>query len=166
QLRPGTDIPTGMPPIGETRFLSHELLLRLNTTSLGPDINALLQRLGITVISLEPLPSLGGSLARPQLPPGMTVRRAIAQLEAYKFVPQVATNSIYKFAQSSAAGAAGDPAQYMVSKFELQKVHKMATGRGVVVAVIDSEVDRKHTELKDAISEELDTLAKKEPPHS
>jgi subtilisin family serine protease len=72
---------------------------------------------------------------------------------------------VFKFAQSSTPSK-GDPAQYMVGKFELDKVHQIATGKGVVVAVIDSEVDQKHTELKGAVSEELDTLSVKEPPHS
>jgi subtilisin family serine protease len=68
--------------------------------------------------------------------------------------------------QPGAPATKGDPAQYMIGKFELEKTHKLATGKGVTIAVIDSEVDKRHTELQGKISEELDTLTSKEPPHS
>ncbi len=54
----------------------------------------------------------------------------------------------------------------MLNKLSLGQTHNLATGKGVTIAVIDSEVDKRHTELLGAISEELDTLNVKEPPHS
>jgi subtilisin family serine protease len=54
----------------------------------------------------------------------------------------------------------------MLGTFHLDKAHAVASGKGVTIAVIDSEVDKRHTELQGAIAEELDTLDVKEPPHS
>ena len=121
--------------------------------------------LNIRVISLDPLGALGGSVARLELPPGMPLRRAMAILEANQLVPLVTPNYIFMLTQPAAPASKGDPAQYMIGKFELDKTHKLATGKGVTIAVIDSEVDKRHTEMQGAISEELDTLAAKEPPH-
>jgi len=45
----------------------------------------------------------------------------------------------------------------------LEQAHAIATGKGITIALIDSEVDKQHTELQGAISEELDTLGVNEP---
>ena len=68
--------------------------------------------------------------------------------------------------QTTGSIGKGDPAQYMLGELHLNKAHTVASGKGVTIAVIDSEVDKRHTELQGAISEELDTLAVKEAPHS
>ena len=164
-LRPNGEI-SGMPPLGETRFAQNELLLRLTTSTMGDALRLFLQGLNMRVVSIDALGALGGGIARIGLPPGMSVRRAIALIEANPATPVVSTNSLFKFGQANAGASKGDPAQYTIGKFELEKTHKIATGKGVTVAVIDSEVDKRHTELQGTISEELDTLGVKEPPHS
>jgi subtilisin family serine protease len=92
----------------------------------------------------------------------MTVRQALQRLEANRFVPEVAPNYVFNLTQQPK----GDPAQYMTGKLQLDKVHQIATGKGVTIAVIDSAADKGHAELKGAISEELDAVGAKEQPHS
>jgi hypothetical protein len=166
RLGPDGFVPSGMPPPGETRFIANNVVMQLSGGAIGDALRAFLESLNIRVISLDPLGALGGSVALLELPPGMTLRPAMAILEANQLVPLVTPNYLFKLTQPAAPASKGDPAQYLIGKFELEKTHKLATGKGVTIAVIDSEVDKRHTELQGKISEELDTLTTKEPPHS
>lgn len=49
----------------------------------------------------------------------------------------------------------GDAAQYTVSKLRLADVHRLATGKDVHVAVIDSRVDAAHPDLDGAVADEF-----------
>jgi subtilisin family serine protease len=51
---------------------------------------------------------------------------------------------------------AGDPQQYAVAKLHLGDVHRLARGRNVRIAVVDSAVDANHPDLAGAISENVD----------
>src|SRR5205085_10988782 len=52
----------------------------------------------------------------------------------------------------------GDAAQYIVEKLGLTEAHLIATGKGVQVAVIDSEIDAKHPDLEGAVAGSYDAL--------
>ena len=45
---------------------------------------------------------------------------------------------------------AGDPSQYSIEKLHLGEVHRLARGRNVAIAVIDSEIDERHPDLQGA----------------
>jgi hypothetical protein len=159
----GSMVVSGIPPIGETRFQPSQLVMQANLDFASEELERLLRRLGITVLATDTLTNLGKRLVRLQLPRGMTVRQALQRLEANRFVPEVAPVYVFRLTQQPPKG---DPAQYMTGKLHLDKVHQIATGKGVTIAVIDSAADKTHTELKGAISEELDALSAKERPHS
>jgi subtilisin family serine protease len=48
--------------------------------------------------------------------------------------------------------------QYVVAKWRLNDVHRVATGRNVLVAMIDSEVDQRHPDLAGAIADRLEPI--------
>src|SRR5581483_12495183 len=50
----------------------------------------------------------------------------------------------------------GDATQYSIGMLQLHAAHKQARGRGVTVAVIDSEIDVRHPDLRRAVKEHLD----------
>lgn len=58
------------------------------------------------------------------------------------------------------------PPQYVVEKLHLPEAHKLATGRGVRVAVIDSGVDMDHAELKGSVAGYLDAVDGLATPHA
>ena len=60
---------------------------------------------------------------------------------------------------------AGDAAQYVIDKMHLVQIHNMARGRNVVVAVIDSEIDVNHPDLKGDIIERFDATQTPSHPH-
>lgn len=63
---------------------------------------------------------------------------------------------------AAAAGAmpaqAGDPAQYMLTKMRIGEAHGLARGSNVIVAVIDSQIELNHPELKGVIAGSYDAL--------
>ena len=148
---------SSMPPLWETRFRNDEVLLQFNFDVPADRITEIANELGLQVIEQQTLTLVGRTTFRFRLPPRLTVREAIRLLEQKSIVAIAQPHYGYVFAQQQAAPAAqrGDPAQYMLDKFSLHQVHMMATGNGITVAVIDSEVDKKHSELSGAVSEEL-----------
>ena len=73
-------------------------------------------------------------------------------------------NYVYDVVQQQAAPASPD--QYVADKLKLAEVHKIATGKGVLVAIIDSQIDVKHPELGSAIAESFDAVGQTDKPHA
>ncbi len=122
-----------MPPIGETRLFSDRLVLQFGNLS-PAEIQHLAQSLGLRIIASETV--MGRTLFTVLLPNGRNVRDVIATLDNN---PNVSAAPIYRFVLSQGAGALskGDPAQYTVGQMHLDKVHAIASGKGVTVAVIE-----------------------------
>jgi subtilisin family serine protease len=122
---------------------------------------------GLSVITSQNLGTTGRTAFRFRITNGRSVRDMIRALEQLRIVAVAQPNYQFRLMQGAGAGISkGDPAQYMLNKLSLGPTHGLATGKGVTIAVIDSEADKRHTELQGTISEELDTLGVKEPPHS
>src|SRR5262249_23603804 len=57
------------------------------------------------------------------------------------------------------ADSSGGSPQYAADKLNLEAAHRAGvTGRNITIAVIDSEPDKTHTELRGAVSEEFNVL--------
>ena len=61
-------------------------------------------------------------------------------------------------AEAEAAQADAEPVQYVVAKLHLQRAHTLATGRGVLIAVVDTAIDTRHTELNGAVTGSFDAV--------
>jgi subtilisin family serine protease len=89
-------------------------------------------------------------------------------MEAEQIISQ--PNYIYEAVQAAEPAAsdstAGNNEQYVANKLRLAEVHKIATGKGVTVAVIDSEIDNAHPELKQAIADRFDAVGRPDKPHT
>jgi hypothetical protein len=68
-------------------------------------------------------------------------------------------------ASTGAMPAAGDPAQYALTKLRLPEAHGLARGDNILVAVIDSGVDASHPEFAGLIAGTFDALGTGERPH-
>src|SRR5215470_17553392 len=67
---------------------------------------------------------------------------------------------------ASAEQNAANGEQYAANKLKLAEVHKIATGKDVVVAVIDSQIDSAHPELAKGIAESFDAVGRADQPHT
>jgi subtilisin family serine protease len=130
------------------------------------EVQRIAQGLGLNVISQQSLGALGRNAFRFSIGSGRSVRDVIRALEANSIVAVAQPNYTYKLGQSSSAEHKGDPAQYMVEKLQLEQVHRLAQGKNVTIAVIDSEADKQHTELQGQIAEQFNAVGEAEKAHS
>ena len=162
-------IPSGLPAIGETRFNQSQVLVQFPANVTQAQLNRIAQQFGLTILSTSN--AAGGVTVQFQLGGQQTVRNAIRALERLRELGTVQPNYSYRVVQADQTVAQatpqaipptattvsrGDPAQYMMGKLNLSDAHRVASGSNVLVAVIDSEVDREHAELAGTIVERFD----------
>ena len=165
---PGAAGFTAVPPAGETRFVSTEMVFHVGPNVSRQTVDATAKRLGVTVVGVQASGITGGTLYHFSLPPGRQVSDVVRSLETER-VGIPSPNYVYRIVQDTASdtsSSAGTPEQYTIEKLQLAEVHKVATGRDVLIAVIDSKVDAKHPDLADAIVEHYDAVGRQEQAHS
>jgi len=175
---------SGVPPIGETRFRSGEVVVQISNTVPLSTVLQIAKQLGITLISSQSVDLTGRVIYRFSAANGKDIRILIRTLEKNNLIASVGPNYVFHFGQAAAEPApaepaappalasepdlansntaalealpAGDAAQYVIDKMHLVQIHNMARGRGVVVAVIDSEIDVNHPDLRGMIIDRFD----------
>jgi subtilisin family serine protease len=134
--------------------------LGLNLTR--SQVEDIARRNGLEIISSETFGLLGRTVYRFRITGGAAVRSIISTLQAIS--PNISTQPSYTFRLTEASAAPadtnrqGDSAQYIVTKLRLPEAHAVATGKNVKVAVIDSEIDGQHPDLKGVIAATYDAL--------
>jgi subtilisin family serine protease len=99
-----------------------------------------------------------------RVPAGTGVDRVVANLAADPRVDLVERMSTFE----TLIGRYDDPygdLQWSVPQLELEEAHLLATGRGVTVAVIDSDIDAAHPDLKDRVKLQRDLVGGGKNPH-
>jgi subtilisin family serine protease len=163
---PGEPGFTGVPPQGETRFVSREMVVHI-----GPDVSpqaldAAARRLGLTAIGSQNLALSGGRMVHFRV--RGDVSDAIRTLEADK-IGIAQPNYLFELQQDVHMMAAlppegGDPAQYVIDKLHLREAHTLASGTNVTVAVIDSLIDTTHPDIAGSIIGQYDAVAATDKP--
>jgi uncharacterized protein (UPF0264 family) len=157
-LPPGS----GMPPPGETHFVSNEVVVQFRPGMSPQEIADIASQFGLTLVGTDPIGFLGRSIYRYTIPNGQTVRSIIRAVEAQNLPLYIQPEyNSYRFAQevTSIPGPSelvGDPAQYVIGKFHLGESHRLTKGDNVVIAVIDSEIDSNHPDLAGVVTNRFD----------
>ncbi len=157
---PGEPGFTGVPPRGETRFMSNEMIVHVGAEVSPQALDAAARRLGLTQIGSQNLALSGGRLVHFRVVNGQ-VADAVRMLEAEK-IGIAQPNYIFQLQQDAhilAPLPKGDPAQYVIDKLHLHDAHGIASGANVTVAVIDSLVDVAHPDLAGSIAGQFDAVA-------
>ena len=171
---------SGAPPLAETRFIPNEVLVEAVSANTA-QVTQFAQQLGLTLIATDDLPSIGRTLFRFSFAPGGDIRAIIRSLERNRIVASAQPNYLFifardmpivpapnlKVAQNTPAGSlapgaplpAGDPAQYAIDKLHLVAAHRLATGRNVSIAIVDSEIDEANPDLRGAVRARYDATA-------
>ncbi len=164
---PGETGFTGVPPRGETRFVSNEMVFHVPSDVSPQAVDAAARRHGLVAVSSQNLTLSGGTLFHFRIDNGRQVSDVVRDLEAEN-IGVAQPNYVYRLQQDAHAPAPalprGDPAQYVVSKLRLPEVHKIATGAGVLVAMINSQVDTAHPDLNGTIAGQFDAVGKRDKP--
>jgi subtilisin family serine protease len=151
-----------VPPVGETRFVSNEILMDMPADAVG----GIASRHPVTLVESTTLQLTGRTLYRWRIedgsPPAAMIR-TICGGEPARLVVRAQVNSLYAPAQQEAVPVNAE--QYAPQKPELPEAHRLATGNRVPIAVIDSEVDASHPDLAGAITGNFEASAADERPH-
>jgi hypothetical protein len=169
-----------VPPPGETRFVKDEVVLQIPTNIPFDQLQAIMRRLGLTVLGSTSLDLLGVTTYRLHIDNGATLASVIRALASYQIIAGAQANYIYGLAQDKPQELAqdlaqdpdlagrtqeGDAAQYALGKLGMIDLHRVVKGANITIAVIDSQVDVNHPDLDGVIVEQFDAVGEVEAPH-
>jgi subtilisin family serine protease len=162
-----------VPPPGETRFIKDEAVLHVGAGVPPAELELLLRRLSLRILSSQRLRLLGVTSYRVHIDNGGSVASVVRALAAYRIVAGAQANYTYRLADDSArdaglAGATqeGDAAQYALSKLGVIGIHHQLKGANVTVAIVDSQIDVAHPDLDGVIADAFDAVGQTEEPHA
>lgn len=163
---------TGVPLAGEHRFIQNEMVLHIGADVSPETVQGVATRLGLTQVGYQRFDLVGRGLYRFRINDGRSVSDVIRAMEAEKITATAQPNYVFRLQQDLNATrrntlAATQGYQYILAKWRLPDVHRVATGKGVLVAMIDSEVDQRHPDLAGAIADRLEPIGQefKPQPH-
>jgi len=140
----------GLPAPGERRFVSDEVIIEFSANTSREDINQIARRLNLAQVESQSFPLIDATLYRWRVGGGRSALDAVSALQSQGAVASVQPNYMFSLQQDAAqtsGGAQGDPAQYVLSKLQIDQAHQIATGKDVPIAVIDSEIDVGHPDI-------------------
>jgi hypothetical protein len=158
---PGQPGFTGVPPAGERRFIQNEMVLHIGAEVSPETVQSVATRLGLTQVGYQRFDLVGRGLYRFRIGDGRSVSDVIRAMEAEKITATAQPNYVFRLQQDLNA-ARRTPAtqtyQYILAKWRLPDVHRVSTGKNVLIAMIDSEVDQRHPDLAGAIADRLEPI--------
>jgi len=150
------------PRPGESRYVPNEVLLDIAAGVSPSQLDAIARRFRLTPLDVHPIRLVGRSIHRWRIGDGTSVAAVIRSLAGEARIAGAQPN--YLFAQEGMDRAertsppGGNPPQYVVAKLHLPDAHRLATGRDILVAVIDSGIDTTHPDLAGAVAASFDVL--------
>ena len=161
-----------IPPAGETRFANNEVLIEFSNSA-GPQVrDALARALQLTQLETESFRLTERTISRWRIDGGRSVAVTLRLIRRdFPGVTAGQANKLYVGAQAEPAikpdaTPDGATAQYVVRKLHLLEAHRINKGDDVLVAVIDSKIDRSHPDLTGVIADEFDAIGSSGPAHS
>ena len=163
---------SGIPPRGERRFVVDEVILEFAPGATPQAIDQIARRYNLTQRESQSFPLIGSIFSRWHIAGGRSVPNLVGVIEDERIVASAQPNYLFALQQDAANSAAantapaahGEAAQYVLAKLQIGEAHQVATGKNILVAVIDSQIDAKHPDLDGAIAKSLDELGGAENP--
>jgi subtilisin family serine protease len=159
---------SGVPPQGERRFVPDEVITEISPAATPQSIGEIARRYDLTQLEVQRFPLIGATFYRWRLGGRRSVADTVGALEDERVVMSAQPNYIFSLqeaATKSASGTQGDAAQYVLAKLQIDRAHQIATGKNVLVAVIDSEIDANNPNLEHSIVKSFDALSGDQAPH-
>ncbi len=145
--------------------IASELMAEIDATLTDAEADELARRHGLRRIGSRNFPLIGATIGLFRITDRRAVETVSRELATEAGVRSVQPNFRYLLQKQKASQTEGDPAQYAIAKLRLAEAHKLAHGADVKVAVIDSAIDVKHSELAGSIVETFDAAGGSEDPH-
>jgi hypothetical protein len=156
----------GATPVAQADqpYASNEVIIAFAPNTAPQAINQFAQRYDLTQVETQNFPLIGTSLYRWHIGGSRTVGSVINGAGSENIVASVHPNYFFTLQNETPALARGDASQYVLRELQIGKAHQIATGKDVLVAVIDSEIDRKHPDLGSTVTKNFDALGGSEAP--
>ncbi len=152
---PRESAPSGAPPQGEERFAPDLVIVRYQLNAPRSRMDSLVRRIGsVRHLDARTFRLAGVTVHLYEIIDGSSVAEVVETFEADSTVVYAQPNYEYIGAQSTAA-AAPNP-QYALERLAITEAHALATGEGVPIAVIDSQIDAAHAEFAGTNIEMID----------
>jgi len=164
------------PPLDPALFVKDQVVLQIPNNIPQAQLQALLTRLGLSIMASTPNGLLGVTSYQVHINNGASIASVIQALANFQIVAGAQANLKFFAVQDGAHGLADDPglaglsqegdaAQYALGKLGLVDVHRQLRGGNVTVAVIDSQIDVMHPDLDGVIADSFDAVGAAEAPH-
>jgi hypothetical protein len=164
---PGERNFTGIPPVNESRFVVTEMVCQWGPDITQQRIEEVAREHDLQIIAVQRSALTGSTRVQFRINGNRAARDVVRAMEARRIISQ--PNYVYEATQQEPAAAqTGDAAkeQYTAIKLKLAEAHKIATGKDVLIAVIDSQIDNDHPELAKGIAEKFDAVGQPDKPHT
>jgi subtilisin family serine protease len=168
----------GVPAQTDQGFMPNEVITAFVPNATPQAIDQIARRYNLTRIESQDFPLIGSSLYRWRIGGSGNVSNVIRALGNENIVAGVQPNYVFTLQQEAvetsadrtsadktSANTQGDAAQYVLGELQIEQAHQISTGKNVLVAVIDSEIDTKHADLGGAVVKSYDALGGGESPH-
>lgn len=159
----------GMPPRGERRYVPDEVITAFAPNATPQAIEQLARRHNLTQLESQNFSLGDNTFYRWRINGRRPVVDLIGALEDERLVTAVQPNYLFTLQEDAAKMPAETPnyaGQYVLGKLQVEQAHRVATGKNILVAVIDSEIDAKNPDLDATIAKSFDALGGDDKPHS
>lgn len=165
--RPGHGRNISIPAVGAAGLVPGEVLVEIRGGASPQQIGRMTGQLQLTALETQTFALTGRTLRRYRIGGGRSVRDTLLAMRRYAIVSAAQPNHVFLAQQDrpAAAPTAGGT-QYAVSELHLLQAHRVSNGDGVLVAVIDSAIDRQHPDLAGAFAGEDNVLGTAATPHA
>jgi subtilisin family serine protease len=151
-------------PGDEKRFVPDEIIFEVRNTVPQSTVDDIARQNRLTRISSLRLELIGSTVFRYRITDGRQVPDVVRALEQDLRIASAQPNFLYRLADDPARNSLSGT-QYAVVKMHLPEAHRLSTGQGVVVAIIDSGIDSAHPELAGSIADAFDVVDGVARPH-
>ena len=162
---------SGVPPASERRYVPDEVVVEFSGNPTDQIFAGIGARHRLNRLDTQRIGLTNSTWVRWRIADRRSVPAVIRALEADNSVRSAQPNYLFALQQENPAEGqnggpaeaqpteqAGNSAQYALAKLHLPEAQALARGNRVVVAVIDTEIDKTHSELTGAISDSYDAL--------
>ncbi len=156
-----------LPPPTETRLVSDEVVLQMPCDVPTAVLDAIVKQHALSVLGSQCLQAGGTATFRMRHASSETVSAVIRALAQHQVIAAAQANYVYATQQEvqSATSQQGDPGQYAPAKLRLPAAHRMVRGAGILIGVIDSEIDPAHPDYTGAVASRYDATGVEDRPH-
>ena len=157
-----------MPPRGEQRYVPDEVITAFSSSASPQAIDQIARRYNLTRLESQSFPLIGSTFYRWRIGGRRPVADIVGAIEDERIVASAQPNYVFTLQEDAtkiSSDTRGDAAQYVLRKLQIEQAHQVATGKNILVAVIDSEIDVKNPDLDGTIVRNFNALDGEENPH-